>query len=208
MIRSLLIATTALFLSATPVPADVVYEYAGNAFTSFTGACQGDCAISIVLGLPAVLPANVPTSSSPSLSLGAHPWTLSDGQTTIDANQPGHQGAIWIFSTDTQGLPTEWNVWVEDVSGPMGSAVRVLSSVRCLSSHGCLSNLGAHSLDSMMLRDPTYQASSLDAPGTWRMVSVSEPATLLLVGLGILVAGPMTRLRRSPRRRPAGARAG
>ena len=200
--RIVALALLALAVLVVPAHAVTMYEYTGNPFTSWTGdSCLGDCRLTAVFTVETPLAANI---ARPAIGVSVYGGVqfVSDGFTTLSQMR----GEAYIYSTDAYGLPLEWDVWQEfepEISYELGT-------FRCLTGERC-----PRAADFVRIIDrqetgvgSPYSASNEGAPGTWRIVTVPEPASLLLVGLGILVAGPMIRLRRSARRRPAGARAG
>jgi hypothetical protein len=116
---------------------------------------------------------------------------VSDGYTTLN----GRRGEAYIFATDAQGLPLEWSVWQEYEP----NLSYVLGTSSC--SLGC----GVFDAeDSVKIVEPrtlngiVYIALNEGTPGTWRLVIVPEPTTLLLVGVGIV--GLIAKRVRQPQR--------
>lgn len=176
--HTLALSLLALALAVLPAQADTVYEYeyTGNPFTTWTGdTCLGDCAITAAFTLPTPLAANMP----PSTVVGVFPLVqfVSDGYTTLRLRR----GEAYIYSTDAQGLPLEWNVWQEYEPGISYELSTIRCSVDAAECNTDFVKIGDNRRGTAGL---IYFASNQGAPGTWRLVTVPEPTTILLLGVG------------------------
>jgi hypothetical protein len=172
-----------------------MYEYTGNTYTSWTGeVCRGDCATSVSFVLPALLPTSIDirSQSGPATffdSYGVSQLVLTDGDRVFRSGDVAHVDDFFrLFATDAQGLPTQWVISFEIIR-PTGMT-DTFNTINCT---GCSFGNGVSDGTSERGPDPTlsgggplvYTAENQGAPGSWRVFTVPEPATLLLVGLGL-----------------------
>lgn len=166
-----------LILFAPLAKADAVYNYAGNAYTSFPGAgYSGSNNVSITLTFANPLAANssyawgyggigTPTATDTLVS-----FSFTDGNTTYTS------GGINVFlETGSGGQITDW------FAGACGACTS--SSVNIDTEFGISGYPIAGSDSSSMGSGGTVLAYNSSDPGTWS--ETPEPSSLLLLGTGL-----------------------
>jgi hypothetical protein len=192
--RFVVIALTVILAVAPAAVADTVYEYTGNTFTSWMGdTCAGNCALSISFVLPTALAPNLDLRGS--LSSSYFNWTqtqfvATDGQSAFRYTDTAHLDDWFrIFATDSAGLPSLWVISME-VWRPNATLDNFTSMYcpQCPFQSGSSSDFVLHRGVDPFSRGGgpiEYKAQNQGSPGTWRIVTVPEPLSLLLVGVGL-----------------------
>jgi hypothetical protein len=85
--------------------ASAIISYIGNDFTSFTSLYTGADKVTATITLASPLGPSLDSASVTPVS-----FTLSDGRQTITQSTPGVIVQNLVFSTNTFGSPTDWNV--------------------------------------------------------------------------------------------------
>jgi hypothetical protein len=157
--------------------ADTLYTYTGNQFQSWTGGtCLGQCSLTVVLysnPLPSNFSASNPVDSI-RLDLGR--ILITDGDLTLTAQNAGAD-FLAVCSTDSQGLPTAWDIWIDLV--PQNS-IGLETANACDFGYpfaGAFDHAERGDFDSI-----TYRAANNDEPGHW---SVPEPSGMILLATGL-----------------------
>lgn len=147
------------------------YSYSGNAFNQFGGgaACPSDCGITGWFTVSGPLPADASGFFDP-LSF----W-FTDGNTVFTPTSVTSD-AFGVV-TGNQGQILLWNLnWINGSLG-MYSNTGVTSV--------CTDTVNCRVVDGIF--SPNYYAEVNNDPGKWSVsVQAPEPASLILVGLGIL----------------------
>jgi hypothetical protein len=202
--RMLALSLLALALFVLPAHAVTMYEYTGHPFTTWTGdTCAGNCNMTILMSRAEPFAPNVTASSN--VTLRASFISASDGFSSYSIAEPAHlDDWFFFFATDQYGLPSQWVIGMEVWrAGPLPLfKVDTFNSVNCeMAVCGPTSGV----FDGIQLRAPdergggevTYRANNQGVVGTWRIVTVPEPMSLLLlaVGLaGVMVAHRLSRV--------------
>jgi hypothetical protein len=191
--RIVALSLLALSLAVLPAHAATMYEYTGNPFTTVNvgDACLGDCALSFSFVTDALLPAN----ASGGVFTTRGQMIMGDGVTVYDTSlEPAHlDDHFFILETDAAGLPSKWHIDIE-VFRSDGS----LDGFGTLNYDGGIGDGIGHACCDPSLggRGPIlYSASNENSPGTWRIVTVPEPMSLLLMVVGIAALSGAGRLR-------------
>jgi PEP-CTERM motif-containing protein len=204
--RIVALVVLSLALTIAPAHADTVYEYTGNAFTSWMGdTCAGNCAMSMSFTLSTALAPNLDLRSAPLMANSAFSWTTTqfvagDGARTFSYTDTAHlDDRFRIFATDSAGLPSLWvismEVWRPDATIDNFTSMYCPT---CPMSSGSSSDLTLHRGADPRGGGPIeYKASNNGAPGSWRIVTVPEPGSLVLIGVGIAGLFGARRLRRA-----------
>ncbi|HEX9022302.1 MAG TPA: PEP-CTERM sorting domain-containing protein [Geobacteraceae bacterium] len=158
------------------------YEYTGKPFTQTLGSYTTSDFLIVDFTISTLLPADFTGDISNSLTWIRYdkntgtPFKYGVDTASFSGNE---QTSIFIISTDSAGLPTQWSFQGYDYSGIDPYATSFTSSSISLFDE----------VDAYFLTHVEWGYSSV--LGTWRLLdppgtaSVPEPSTIILLGLGL-----------------------
>jgi len=144
---------------------DTVLSYTGNGMTAVIGVCPQPCSISATFDVSAALSSNY---SGPGLDVAPVSYTINAAGLSLTSANSSLLEGLEVFSTDSAGDPTSWAFTAS------GTGVQIVTSI----------DTAAGAVDDILTS--TYAGANVDDGGTWTTTSVPEPASLLLLGMGML----------------------
>jgi hypothetical protein len=163
--------------------ADSIYEY------KYTGnpmiGCPTPCALSAELYFSAPLP---PDYNEPATDTEFSPYsyTITDGTRTLTNTDSGIE--FFLGSTDSYGVPMTWSL---TVGAPNDGYVLASYKQAFREIFAGIPTTDA----SLSLNGVGYFASNVNDPGTWVAESnVPKPSSLLLLGIGLLGLGTVSKM--------------
>jgi hypothetical protein len=190
MVRLRLAAVFVLLsLVVLPACADTIYSYSGNNYDTFSSAGFHPTGLSgsFILGSP--LGANLTLATINPLS-----FSFTDGSFTL-TNSSLFSTAQFLFSTDSLGNITAWSISLELL--PPGAPILLHECAPSPTTNGSVYTLTSisgtadssscqHGDDSGGALVLVTDTASVKTTGSWTATPVPEPATLLLLGSGVL----------------------
>jgi hypothetical protein len=174
-----------LLLAASPISANVVYQYVGNNFdtiidgTAPAGTYTTDMSVMGSFELTAPLAPNLAVGSTGTITADILSFSFSDGRSTLTESTPniGSNGILsFEVSTDALGAIVGWAIAIgagDAGVSPPGLLIETSSDFTNFDS-GEIHESGGMDIGSIT-----------NSPGTWTLVPEPGTGSLLALGLGL-----------------------
>jgi MYXO-CTERM domain-containing protein len=166
--------------SQSAANANVILTYTGNGFTTVEPPYTTNDSVTAQITLVSPLGDNLSLAEVNPIA-----YSLFDGVQTITDAKPDQSPPIFAFSTNANGMITEWDVAVQYQDDPLSNG-----NISTFAEPSFIGDAGGECLISMAGLCPGNEASAsnMARPGVWTTTTVAVPAPPLsnLAGLGVL----------------------